>query len=233
MMMLRSSNELAEENGTPALVWMLIILALALFVGFIVWWYRRNRAGQEETSLHRRQEPEIVLPPAAPEPVPTGAAEIELPDMPMPETPASMAEMEQPDMPVFEPSDAPEPLPARMAELELPDMLVPESEAMPEIPPVDVRASEPPEVGVPVPQDDLLVIEGIGPKIASLLQAAGITTFSQLAAADVGWLREILAAASLRFADPTTWPEQARLAAAGDWAGFESLTRELRGGRRA
>ena len=85
---------------------------------------------------------------------------------------------------------------------------------------------------MPAP-DDLTRMEGIGPKISSLLQTAGITTFAQLAAADVGRLKEILTEADLLgLADPTTWPEQARLAAAGEWDALEALQDELKGGRR-
>jgi predicted flap endonuclease-1-like 5' DNA nuclease len=79
--------------------------------------------------------------------------------------------------------------------------------------------------------DDLKVIEGIGPKIAGVLQAAGISTFTQLAAADPSRLEEILHEAGLRLADPATWPEQARLAADGNWKAFEELTARLKGGR--
>jgi len=86
---------------------------------------------------------------------------------------------------------------------------------------------------VPSEPDDLEIIEGIGPKIAGLLKAAGITTFAQLAQADLGQVQEILTAAKLRLADPATWAEQARLAAAGDWDGLEALQNQLKGGRRA
>lgn len=85
---------------------------------------------------------------------------------------------------------------------------------------------------VPPQPDDLTIMEGIGPKIASVLAAAGVTTFAQLAAADVDWLREVMLAAGLRLADPTTWPEQSRLAAAGDWEGLKALQGQLKGGRR-
>ncbi len=80
--------------------------------------------------------------------------------------------------------------------------------------------------------DDLTIVEGIGPKISALLGAAGINTFAQLAAADEGRLREILLEARLRMADPRTWPEQARLAAEGDWEGLKTLQRQLKAGRR-
>ncbi len=83
--------------------------------------------------------------------------------------------------------------------------------------------------------DDLQIIEGIGPKIAGVLQAAGIHTFAQLAATDVDRIKQILEQANpnlLRLADPTTWPEQARLAADGAWQALEQLQNELKGGRR-
>jgi large subunit ribosomal protein L21 len=84
-------------------------------------------------------------------------------------------------------------------------------------------------------RDDLEKIEGIGPKIAELMSSAGITTFAQLAGTPVDRLRGILAAAGSSFAthDPGTWPEQAALAAKGDWVAFKALTDELVAGKRA
>jgi len=81
--------------------------------------------------------------------------------------------------------------------------------------------------------DKLERIEGIGPKISKLLQEAGIATFEQLAATEVSRLEQILQDADLRLADPATWPEQARLAAAGDWKALDALQEDLKGGRRA
>jgi predicted flap endonuclease-1-like 5' DNA nuclease len=80
--------------------------------------------------------------------------------------------------------------------------------------------------------DDLTVIEGIGPKISAVLQAAGITSYSQLAQTDQERLEVILKNANLRLANPGTWVEQARLAAAGDWDGLAELQNRLKGGRR-
>jgi predicted flap endonuclease-1-like 5' DNA nuclease len=79
--------------------------------------------------------------------------------------------------------------------------------------------------------DDLVIIEGIGPKIAEILVVAGITTFNQLAATDVNRLKEILDKEGLRLADPSSWAEQARLAAAGDQAGLKAYQERLKGGR--
>jgi predicted flap endonuclease-1-like 5' DNA nuclease len=86
----------------------------------------------------------------------------------------------------------------------------------------------------PATSDDLTRIEGIGPKISEALQAAGIRTFAQLAGTEVSRLQDILEASgpNLRLANPDTWPEQAGLAAEGDWAALETLQAELQGGRR-
>lgn len=81
--------------------------------------------------------------------------------------------------------------------------------------------------------DDLTIVEGIGPKIASLLNEAGIKTFAALADTPQDRLDEILTNARLRrISDPGTWPEQARLAAAGNWEGLQQLQDSLKGGRR-
>jgi predicted flap endonuclease-1-like 5' DNA nuclease len=81
-----------------------------------------------------------------------------------------------------------------------------------------------------VKSDDLKRIEGIGPKIADTLQDAGISTYKQLARARVERLKGIVNDAGI-IADPTTWPEQAALAAAGDWLGLAELKSKLKGGR--
>jgi predicted flap endonuclease-1-like 5' DNA nuclease len=83
--------------------------------------------------------------------------------------------------------------------------------------------------------DDLKRIEGIGPKISGVLQEAGIMTYIQLADAGVSRLEEILEEADprlRRLANPATWPEQAALAAAGEWDALQALQNELKGGRR-
>lgn len=86
----------------------------------------------------------------------------------------------------------------------------------------------------PALPDDLKIIEGIGPKIAGLLNDAGISTFAQLAAANVADLRLLLEKANLQhIADPGTWPEQAALAARGDVQGLAALQDSLKGGRQA
>lgn len=61
-----------------------------------------------------------------------------------------------------------------------------------------------------IPDDDLTTISGIGPKIASVLKAAGITRFTQLAEADSTRLWQILQEAGIRLAKPETWIAQAK-----------------------
>lgn len=80
--------------------------------------------------------------------------------------------------------------------------------------------------------DDLRVIEGIGPKIASILQASGISTYDALAEADPDSLRELLEAAGSQYKahNPQTWPAQAGLAADGKLAELEAWQQELKGG---
>jgi len=85
-----------------------------------------------------------------------------------------------------------------------------------------------------VQPDDLKLIEGIGPKLSTVLHQAGITTWAKLAQTDVSELQRILDEAGIsKISNPATWPEQAALAAAGDWGGLEKLQDELKGGRRA
>ncbi|HMQ62745.1 MAG TPA: helix-hairpin-helix domain-containing protein [Flavilitoribacter sp.] len=92
-------------------------------------------------------------------------------------------------------------------------------------------ANEPNEI--PTAQDDLKIIEGIGPKITQLLNNAGIHTWQELAAAEISQLKAILDAAGehYRIHDPGTWPAQARLAAEGRWEELKQYQDELKGGR--
>ncbi len=81
--------------------------------------------------------------------------------------------------------------------------------------------------------DDLKKIEGIGPKISGILNEAGIYTFANLSQTPVDRLKGILADAGNRYKmhDPSSWPKQAALAAAGDWDELKKLQDYLDGGR--
>lgn len=78
-------------------------------------------------------------------------------------------------------------------------------------------------------EDNLRLIEGIGPRIESILRASGIATFDQLADADVDDLRKILdeAGSHLRSHNPNSWPAQAGLAADGKLDELKAWQKEL------
>jgi len=78
----------------------------------------------------------------------------------------------------------------------------------------------------------LEIIEGIGPKISAVLKSAGIHTFTKLATMQPEEISSILTNAGIRLADPTSWPEQSRLAAAGKMEELKNLQDSLKGGRK-
>ena len=98
--------------------------------------------------------------------------------------------------------------------------------------PKAVKKNEILTLSVEAKKDDLKKIEGIGPKIEELLNAAGIQNFKDLSVAETSTLKGILDAAGKRYQmhDPSTWADQAELAAAGKWADLKSLQEELSGG---
>ncbi|MDF1514963.1 MAG: hypothetical protein P1S60_14225, partial [Anaerolineae bacterium] len=79
--------------------------------------------------------------------------------------------------------------------------------------------------------DDLTIIEGIGPEISKVLADNGITTFAQLAGVKVIILEAILKDARLQMAYPSTWSQQAALAAEGKWEELQELKQSLVRGR--
>jgi len=80
---------------------------------------------------------------------------------------------------------------------------------------------------------DLTKIEGIGPKIAEVLNAAGISNYGQLAGTDKARVKEILSEAGGKFAihDSSTWSDQAQLAAEGKWEQLQKWQDILDGGK--
>lgn len=118
---------------------------------------------------------------------------------------------------------------------------VPVAKAVSAAPAPEVVAEAPVAAAAPAPKksadqkDDLRKVEGIGPKIASLLNDAGIFTFAELAATEASKIKDILVAAGSRygFHDPTTWPAQAKMAAEGRWDELKKWQDELDGGKPA
>ncbi len=86
-----------------------------------------------------------------------------------------------------------------------------------------------------IKKDDLTKIEGIGPKISSILFDAGINTFKKLSKAKGEKISEILIKfggnAYKRF-NPSTWGEQANLTDSGKWDALKKLQDKLDGGRK-
>lgn len=87
--------------------------------------------------------------------------------------------------------------------------------------------------GKKVNQDDLKLVEGIGPKIEGLLNEAGIHTWADLAGAELDKIQAILDEAGPRYRmhDPATWAKQAQLAAEGKWEELEEYQAHLQGGK--
>ncbi|MCF8236768.1 MAG: 50S ribosomal protein L27 [Saprospiraceae bacterium] len=83
--------------------------------------------------------------------------------------------------------------------------------------------------------DDLKIVEGVGPKIEELLKAAGISTLEIMGDTTTDRIKEVLSEAGSRYQmhDPTTWPAQAKIAAAGDWDALKEYQDSLQGGREA
>jgi predicted flap endonuclease-1-like 5' DNA nuclease len=86
-------------------------------------------------------------------------------------------------------------------------------------------------------RDDLTKVWGIGPKINKLLNNSGIFTFGKLARTQVNTLDQFLdeAGPNYQLADTSitqTWPEQAAIAASGDWQALRTYQQRFRRGSR-
>ncbi|PHR36943.1 MAG: 50S ribosomal protein L17 [Fluviicola sp.] len=91
-------------------------------------------------------------------------------------------------------------------------------------------ATESPVEDAPAKADDLTKIEGIGPKIAETLTAAGVVTYSDLAGTDAEKIADIIK--DVRGKHVTdTWPKQAKMAADGQWDELKKWQDELDGGK--
>ncbi|MCK5443536.1 MAG: hypothetical protein KAJ23_16745 [Maribacter sp.] len=74
-------------------------------------------------------------------------------------------------------------------------------------------------MGKPIKQDDLKIVEGIGPKIAGMFHDSGISTWKALSEVAVAKCHEVLDKAGNRYKmhDPASWPMQAKMAYEGKW----------------
>jgi predicted flap endonuclease-1-like 5' DNA nuclease len=88
-------------------------------------------------------------------------------------------------------------------------------------------------IGKKVVQDDLKIIEGIGPKIADLFIAAGIKTWKDLSETSLEKAQSILKAAGDRYAihNPGTWSRQAKMMNEGKWGELKAWQVTLDSGK--
>ncbi|MDD5392709.1 MAG: helix-hairpin-helix domain-containing protein [Thiothrix sp.] len=79
--------------------------------------------------------------------------------------------------------------------------------------------------------DDLTRLGGIGPKLAEAMNAAGITTYAQIAAMSSDELSKSLSESGVRYNKTAaeTWAAQAKLAAEGDWKGLKDFQAQNKG----
>lgn len=87
--------------------------------------------------------------------------------------------------------------------------------------------------GKKVKENDLKIVEGIGPKIEELYHKAGINTWLKLSQTSVEKSQSILDAGGENFAihNPGTWARQAELAYQGKWQELKDWQDILDGGK--
>ncbi|ULC59995.1 50S ribosomal protein L21 [Flaviramulus sp. BrNp1-15] len=113
------------------------------------------------------------------------------------------------------------------AEKAAPKKTAKKAEPKTEAPKAEVKKAAPKKSAAKA--DDLKKVEGIGPKIAETLVAAGITTFAELAKTKPAKISEIIEGVRGNHVTDT-WPKQAKLAADGKWDELQELQDKLDGG---
>lgn len=85
--------------------------------------------------------------------------------------------------------------------------------------------------GKKVTANDLKMVEGIGPKIESLLNDNGVNTWAELSSTSREKLRNLVDDNGYAYMAPESWPKQAAMLAAGKWAQLKKWQDEHDGGR--
>lgn len=87
--------------------------------------------------------------------------------------------------------------------------------------------------GKTVKQDDLKVVEGIGPKIETMFKDSGIKTWKALSEASVADCQKVLDGGGKRYQihDPSSWPMQAKMCYEGKWAALSKWQDEHKHGK--
>ncbi len=88
-------------------------------------------------------------------------------------------------------------------------------------------------LGKKIKENDLKIVEGIGPKIEALLNDAGIKTWYDLSQSSTDKLQSVLDAGGENYAihNPSTWAKQALLAYQGKWQELKDWQNSLLGGK--
>jgi len=84
-----------------------------------------------------------------------------------------------------------------------------------------------------IKSDNLQIVEGIGPKMESVLKENGVSSHADLASQTFDSLQAILGkyGDKYKIIDPSTWAQQAGYAASGDYDGMIDLQKKLDGGK--
>lgn len=87
--------------------------------------------------------------------------------------------------------------------------------------------------GKKIKQDDLKIVEGIGPKIEGLFHNFNIRTWKALAETSVDTCQEVLNSGGKRYRlhDPASWPMQAKMAYEGHWKQLAEWQEKHRAGK--
>ncbi|ULC59600.1 hypothetical protein MBM09_01165 [Flaviramulus sp. BrNp1-15] len=87
--------------------------------------------------------------------------------------------------------------------------------------------------GKKIKENDLTVVEGIGPKIQGLFHDHDVKTWKALSECSIDKCQTVLDSGGSRYRihNPGTWPKQAKLAYEGKWAELLKLQDELDGGK--
>ncbi|MGB5668574.1 MAG: hypothetical protein WBM53_17180 [Maribacter sp.] len=88
-------------------------------------------------------------------------------------------------------------------------------------------------LGKAVKQDDLKIVEGIGPKIEGMFKSVGVNTWKLLSDTTVAKCQEVLDSGGNRYKvhDPASWPMQAKMAYEGKWTELAKWQEEHKHGK--
>jgi len=88
-------------------------------------------------------------------------------------------------------------------------------------------------LGKKIKENDLKIVEGIGPKIEALLNNAGISTWNELSQTSTEKLQSVLDTGGENYSihNPSTWAKQALMAYQGKWQELKDWQQGLLGGK--